>query len=99
MEYKQIHGSSAGRSAGTLLDIPWTVRNGRAAQCTCLPMVEEWLKDEINARKNCGCTACEYSKNMLRELQHIVQVYSKTEEGMSRRCDRADSCDKIRNKL
>ena len=36
---------------------------------------------------------------MLRELQHIVQVYSKTEEGMRRRCDRADSCDKIRNKL
>ena len=52
MEYKQIHGSSGGRSAGTLLDIPWTIRNGRAAQCTCLPMVEEWLKDEINARKN-----------------------------------------------
>ena len=85
MKYYQ-HGSGGKRSAGTPLDLPWTGKNGRTANCTCIPMVEEWLKDEINARKNCACPGCEYSKNMLRELQYIVSVYKKTPEAKEHAC-------------
>lgn len=85
MKYYQ-HGSGGKRSAGTPLDLPWTGKNGRTANCTCIPMVEEWLKDEINARKNCACPGCEYSKNMLRELQYIVSVYKKTPEAKEHSC-------------
>ena len=85
MKYYQ-HGSGGKRSAGTPLDLPWTGKNGRTANCTCIPMIEEWLKDEINARKNCACPGCEYSKNMLRELQYIVSVYKKTPEAKERSC-------------
>ena len=85
MKYYQ-HGSGGKRSAGTPLDVPWTGKNGRTANCTCIPMIEEWLKDEINARKNCACPGCEYSKNMLRELQYIVFVYKKTPEAKEHYC-------------
>lgn len=85
MKYYQ-HGSGGKRSAGTPLDLPWTGKNGRTANCTCIPMIEEWLKDEINARKNCACPGCEYSKNMLRELQYIVSVYKKIPEAKEHSC-------------
>lgn len=98
MKYYQA-GSGGKRSAGTPLDLPWTGKNGRTANCTCLPMIEEWLKDEINARKNCACPGCEYSKNMLRELQYIVSVYKTTPEAKSRLCQHeccADCCNKLK---
>ena len=85
MKYYQ-HGSGGKRSAGTPLDLPWTGKNGRTANCTCISMIEEWLKDEINARKNCAGPGCEYSKNMLRELQYIVSVYKKTPEAKEHCC-------------
>lgn len=86
MKYFQA-GSGGMRSAGTPLDAPWTGKNGRDSMCVCIPAIERWLKDEINARKNCACPGCEYSKNMLRQLQNIVAIYKNSPEGKEHICN------------
>lgn len=96
MKYFQ-YGSGGKHSAGTPLDIPWTGVNGRTPPCTCIPAVERWLKDEINARKNCACPGCQYSKDMLREIQRIVEVYKNLPDVKDHLCqheDCANCCNK-----
>ena len=49
--------------------------NGWIPTDVCMTNIEEFVKDEIVASKNCGCECCSYRRQMLRAIQDIITNY------------------------
>ncbi len=42
---------------------------------TCLPNIEEFIKNEIVSTKVCACPHCNFKRHMLRAIQQIIKEY------------------------
>lgn len=59
---------------------PWVGQNGRDKMKMDYHILDEFLKEEINRAKYCGCPHCECRKNLLRKIQYIVKDHKKIQE-------------------